>query len=74
MLSEKTAEVLKQFFLQRERFEQTATSMPLKDLAKTPTPSKVLWLYANDKNSSKLQEWCVPRVIAKFGTEEVNEE
>ncbi len=72
MLSEKTAEVLKQFFLQREKFEQTATSMHPQDLAKAL--SEVLWLYANDKNSSTLREWCVPRIIAKFGVEEVNEE
>jgi len=60
MLSEKTAEVLKQFFLQREKFEQMVASMHPQDLAKAL--SEVLWLYANDKNSSTLREWVVLQV------------
>jgi hypothetical protein len=52
MLSEKSSEVLEQFFLQREQFEQTVASMNPQELAQVL--SEVLALYANDKNSSTL--------------------
>jgi len=60
MLSEKSSEVLEQFFLQREQFEQMVASMNPQDLAYVL--SEVLALYANDKNSSTLREWIVLRI------------
>jgi hypothetical protein len=60
MLSEKSSEVLEQFFLQREQFEQTVASMNPQELAQVL--SEVLALYANDKNSSTLREWVVLRI------------
>jgi hypothetical protein len=60
MLSEKSSEVLEQFFLQREQFEQMVASMNPQELAQVL--SEVLALYANDKNSSTLREWVVLRI------------
>lgn len=57
MLSEKAAEIVQQFFLRRNEFEQMVAAESPKDLAMVLC--ELLTLYANDKNSSALREWIV---------------
>lgn len=61
MLSEKAAEIVRQFFLRRNEFEQMMAAESPKDLA--TVLCELLTLYANDKNSSALREWIVLHIV-----------
>jgi len=60
MLSERTADLVRAFFHDREEFQRIANEKTLQELV--TVLEELLTIYANDKNSSTLREWAVLQI------------